>query len=325
MKKGDTLQGVSCVLCSNTTHSLVGTHDRNGEPLTTVMCKGCGLIKSHPLPSADVLENYYKNQYRADYKGARTPKRKHIFRYASYALTRLNHLTKAGFTSGRLVDVGSGSGEFVFLAQKAGYDVVGLEPHEGYARYTQNTFGVDIQNATLEKANIPPQSVDIVTLHHVLEHLPDPVASLQNMRTWLKPEGVILVDVPDIEADRHAPSRRFHIAHLYNFNHATLKWTLEKAGFQVLPHVSARGTTLIAKKMEGISPDFQTGPENAQTLWGKLFIHEGITATRLQTRTLRLLQKAARLAKEIMATALAPSPAAIALRVYAQKPPKPQT
>lgn len=316
MHKGDHIADEPCKLCESTTHRIVATEDRDGRPLTTVMCNGCGLIKSHPLPSREQLDEYYKKQYRSDYKGARTPKRKHIFRYSSYALTRLKHLAKAGFARGHLVDVGSGSGEFVFLAQKAGYDVLGLEPHEGYANYTQNTFGVTVQNATLERADIKPESVDIITLHHVLEHLPDPVASLGNMRAWLKPEGVIMVDVPDIEADRHAPSRRFHIAHLYNFNHETLKWTLEKAGFMVLPQVTSRGTTLLAQKCQHSEPDLSRGPQNAQKLWDKLFLNEGITTQRLQTRGGRFLKKWSRLAKEVIATTLTPSPVAIAARVY---------
>ncbi|VAV86838.1 hypothetical protein MNBD_ALPHA06-1211, partial [hydrothermal vent metagenome] len=61
-------------------------------------------------------------------------------------------------------------------------------------------------------------SLDIITAHHVIEHMVDPVKSFEILRKWLKPGGKILAEVPNVNSRLHAPSRRFHFAHLYNFN-----------------------------------------------------------------------------------------------------------
>jgi SAM-dependent methyltransferase len=276
---GDTIHSdTPCKLCGQHELKVVATLGRNYQSLTTTLCTGCGLVHSYPIPTAEELEEYYRKQYRSEYKMAYTPQRKHILRYSRNGLERLSRLLPFTPNRGKLLDIGSGSGEFVYLAKLAGFDVTGLEPHEGYSRYTRETFEVPITSLPLEKADIPAESVDVITLHHVLEHLRFPLTSLGIMNRWLKPGGVLMIDVPDIENTSHSPTNRFHYAHIYNFNHATLKGFLQKAGFTVEegPH-QGKGTILAARKVGG--PDLSLAlpmPENAAHLW-QLLTQENMT------------------------------------------------
>lgn len=256
-----------CALCHGHELQVIGTQGRHFQKLTTTICTGCGLIHSYPLPTRAELDDYYGRQYRSDYKGAYTPQRKHILRYSRGSVHRLRQLLQYAGKGQKLLDIGSGSGEFVYIASLAGLEAQGLEPHEGYSAYTRRTFGIPIITAPLEKADIAPESYDVITLNHVLEHLHSPLDSLSHLNRWLKPGGLLAVEVPNIETTHHSPVNRFHYAHIYNFNHDTLKAMLEKSGFAVEPHPDYRGTTLFARKAG--RPDTQAVmamPENYRRL-----------------------------------------------------------
>jgi SAM-dependent methyltransferase len=244
----------SCIICGDFERHVIGDRGRHFQKLTTVICKGCGLIHSHPIPTATELDEYYSMQYRSDYKMAYVPQRKHLLRYARGARQRLENLLLFTDISKKLLDVGSGSGEFIYLASLLGFDAQGIEPHEGYAIYSSRTFDIPVINRTLEKAEIPPESFDVVTLNHVLEHLPSPFASLAIINRWLKPGGLLAIEVPDIENTQHSPVNRFHFAHVYNFNHKTLVALLKKSGFLVLSHPDSNGTSLFAWKTADPEP-----------------------------------------------------------------------
>ncbi len=256
-----------CKLCGGHELKVIGTQGRNFLKLTTTICTGCGLIHSYPIPTKDELDAYYTKRYRSDYKGAYTPKRKHILRYSRWSMIRIKQLLRFASKGQKLLDVGSGSGEFVYIASLSGFDVLGLEPHEGYSEYTRRTFGIPIINAPLENANIPAGSYDIITLNHVLEHLQYPLTSLSHLNRWLKLGGLLAVEVPNIETTQHSPVNRFHYAHIYNFNHDTLKALLEKSGFTLEHHPDFMGTTLFARKTSEPNPDRKIAmPENYQRL-----------------------------------------------------------
>ena len=239
----------ACKICGTHDSEIVGLRGRDGAPLTTVICTGCGLVHSWPLPSKAELDAYYASRYRSDYKATLTPKRKHILRYSRTGLGRLERLKQHVPAGARLLDVGSGSGEFLYLAKLAGYEAIGLEPHQGYSEYTRRVFGARIICSPLEEAGLEQGSFDAITLHHVLEHLHLPLTSLSILNRWLKPGGMLFVDVPDIEHTHHAPRTRFHYAHVYNFNHDTLKAMLAQAGFDLADDASGSGTSIAGRKM----------------------------------------------------------------------------
>lgn len=286
-----------CKLCAGHTLVVIGTHGRRRQPLTTTICRDCGLIHSYPIPSKDELDAYYARQYRSDYKGTVTPKRKHILRYSRVAVRRLDHLRQFATAGRKLLDVGSGSGEFVYMASLAGFDAQGLEPHAGYSEYTRAIFGVPVITAPLEKADIAENTYDIITLHHVLEHLHYPLTSLGYLNRWLKMGGLLAVEVPDIEFTRHSVANRFHHAHVYNFNHATLTALLDKAGFELDARGVVASTTVFARKTRAPAPERHVSiPDNYHRLMAALFdVTAGAGRGRGRgSRILRLLRKSRR-------------------------------
>ena len=97
-----------------------------------------------------------------------------------------------------------------------------------------------------------PASFDVVTMYHALEHVEDPSAILSRLRGWMAESGVLLIEVPNVEAVCIAPAHRFHFAHFYNFNRDALEALGRKAGFEpVETTTSPDGGNLIERVQGG--------------------------------------------------------------------------
>ena len=247
------IEHTACTLCASSAHEVVSERDRRGAPLRTVLCGMCGHVFTNPIPNAEALAAYYRDAYRQDYKRVITPKRKHIYRAGIGALNRFSQLAPYVSKGARIIDIGAGGGEFVYLLTKNGFDAVGVEPHAGYSNYARETYGVDIMTMPLESTGLANEQADAVTLHHVLEHTAEPMDVLRRIWAWLKPGGLIAVEVPNLASWAHAPHHRFHRAHLQTFNRTGFVDALMNAGFDIVQinapndrgHLSA-----VARKVE---------------------------------------------------------------------------
>ena len=290
-----------CRICAGKDRRVVSGVGRDAKPLTTVICTGCGLVHSHPIPTKEELDRFYAVDYRKAYKSTYEPKLKHTYRYAPGAYQRAAQI--AGHASPeqtRFLDIGSGSGEFLYMARKMGFEVTGVEPNTGYADYTKRVLGLPVQNCTYETADLRDDGYDIINLNHVLEHLPDPLASLRAINGLLRDNGLFSVAVPNIQNTNHAPSTRFHYAHIYNFNHETLKAMLLKAGFKIIPAASASTTILARKVSESFSDAPIEMPENYETLWADLHATSAIAHAASKKGIGRLLGKLHRYPREYL-------------------------
>jgi len=227
---------IACTLCHSDRVRVLSLRDRDGQPLRTVMCTGCGLVRSDPLPEPAELDVYYRERYRTDYKRHVVPSRRHVLRAGRVAIDRIRRLPglPPAPEGRRALDIGAGGGEFAYLLGRAtGMAVTGIEPNRGYAEHARHALGVDLLIASIhEAATLPDRSFDLVTIYHVLEHLHDPGAALDRIAAWLVPGGLAVVEVPNIEATCQSPLHMFHSAHLYNFNAAALERLGARAGLQ---------------------------------------------------------------------------------------------
>lgn len=223
---------IPCNLCGSSDIEVLGTHDRDGHPLRTTICRACGLVWSNPRPSADEVRRYYSREYRLDYKGHSTPPMRHIARSGRGALNRYRALAPHVARGSRVLDAGAGGGEVVYVLRKLGYDASGIEPDEQYARHAREALGVPVATGFVQDATFPAGSVDAVTMYHSLEHVEDPSAIFSRLRGWIAERGLLLVEVPNVEAVCIAPSHRFHFAHFYNFSRDALEALGRKAGFE---------------------------------------------------------------------------------------------
>lgn len=209
-----------CVLCGKVLLSTVSTVDaKSSKPLNVVICHGCGLVQQDPIPSQAHLHNFYTHHYRIDYKGTYAPQPKHIYRAGMAAADRVNFLQQNGIDGGKVLDIGAGSGEFVYISRARGYDTIGVEPNIGYSEFAKAQYGVEVVTGDFREIR---ETYQVITMFHVLEHLPDPVHTFKTLWSLLTEGGHLCVEVPNIEASDASPHNIFFKAHLFYFSGATL-------------------------------------------------------------------------------------------------------
>lgn len=175
--------------------------------------------------------------------GAYRPGEPRLYRVArpilgAFDAQRLSLLRGCVPAGGRVLDAGAGRGRFVAAARRAGFDAFGIEPSDrGIAAAA--ALGVPVQQATVASAAIAEHSVDAVSLWHVLEHLEDPGAALDRIRGWLRPQGVVLIGVPNLASvqARVGGERWYHLdvpRHRVHFTPGGLCALLHSRGFDVV-------------------------------------------------------------------------------------------
>jgi 2-polyprenyl-3-methyl-5-hydroxy-6-metoxy-1,4-benzoquinol methylase len=187
-----------CELCHGTQFTEVGSKDRAGKVLRTIICGDCGLVFSDPRPNTKQIDDFYRESYRLSYKQAYQPKIKHTYRAGKVTQERLSYLMPLLTTGCRILDFGSGGGELVFILGELGYDACGIEPNRGYAEYSRDVIGIPVQIGGFNEVEVQPLSLDVVTLFHVAEHLEHPVDAMRTVSGWLREGGRFLVEVPNV-------------------------------------------------------------------------------------------------------------------------------
>ena len=187
-------------------------------------CGDCGFLECPDLP--DVLD-FYADMDDVGYEDTRDQR-------ALQAGRLVKQLARAK-PSGRLLDVGAGSGILVNEALRAGYEAVGIEPSIALQKRAA-AAGLPVKPGVLPDPALTGP-FDCVTLVDVIEHVPDPVGLLRDIAAVLADDGVCLPVTPDVKslAARLMGWRWWHfrIAHIGYFDRATLTTAIEAAGLEV--------------------------------------------------------------------------------------------
>lgn len=180
------------------------------------------MVQQTSLPSDEDLRIYYSHNYRRDYKKTYHPKPKYVSRAGLAAMNRISYMNlHLGEGNGRkLIDIGAGGGEFVYLSRRAGFDASGFEPNEGYSEFAVKEYGVSIETAGIDA--IPDGCADLVTMFHVLEHLAHPLDAMEKISRILVKDGFLLVEVPNLLQKDASPHNIFFKAHLLYYSRFTL-------------------------------------------------------------------------------------------------------
>lgn len=223
--------------------------DRYGYPLRTVISQATGLVYADPRADDESIDDFYRNTYRRFYKSASKPKWKHTARNAFIAGQRVEMIKTMAFKGEPVLDIGTGSGELLYVGRRSGFEMQGIEVDQAYAQFGRKSYGVKIINTSLRKAVLPDDYFKVVTIFHVLEHLSDPQAALAKVAATLRPGGYVLVEVPNVESLDTRFRQKWHPGHLFHFNCCTLPALAAACGLETLsvhtcPRKNVVGATL---------------------------------------------------------------------------------
>ena len=259
---------VDCDLChKHSTVNLYTSQDYlHGCPgqWPVVQCKDCGLSFTNPRPTPETLTEYYPQDY-CPYQfktekrfGLRHRLQRWAFHYHwnyppiksnklgklfSYPIWRWAKTNKRNYNlfpyqgDGRLLDFGCGNGQYLSYMAKLGWHVHGMDMST-LAVETCQAKGLQAVAGIRPDQTYAPEYFDVVTLWHVLEHVPSPTETLQHIHTVLKPGGKLIVAVPNIDSTlSHSLKQYWYFLdvprHLTHFTPETLNMVLNKSGYRL--------------------------------------------------------------------------------------------
>lgn len=219
-----------CPICKRTDVADFETHHGQGEPVKYKLCGHCGSVYQSPRMTEQALSEYYRAAYVSQHQQAQGVSEKELRVQSGRAsnLLRLLRQHRAGVE--RHLDIGSSAGVLMESVHEVyGCASVGIEPSALYRAFAA-AGDLRVYSDLEQLANAGEREFDLVSMAHVLEHLPDPVGYLRQLRErWMTPKGTLLVEVPNLFG--HFSLER---PHLFCFHAATLKNTLAAAGWKTV-------------------------------------------------------------------------------------------
>lgn len=221
----------------NNVYLKVKDHSVTGEEFTLLLDKDLQLLKTHPQPDANALGKYYESEdyiSHTDSKRTLFEKAYHIIKQKALR-DKVNILNDIHPAKGNLLDIGAGTGDFLIQAKKAGWAITGIEPNNK-AKEIAIDKGVNFDS---DINSIPDNSFDVVTMWHVLEHIPDINKHIKQLKRITKPDGSIVIAVPNFNSYDAMYYGVYWAAydvprHLWHFSKTAIKMLFEQNGMQLV-------------------------------------------------------------------------------------------
>jgi 2-polyprenyl-3-methyl-5-hydroxy-6-metoxy-1,4-benzoquinol methylase len=230
-----------CPICENKKFDVFlkgRDHFLTGEEFFIVKCTACSFRFTNPRPDENEILRYYNSPEYIAHDSSQVNLIKSVYKAIRKITIRKKHTIVKRYSIGNeLLDIGCGTGEFLNYCQKMNYKTTGIEPNEKARVFAGKKFRLKIFNE--QKLNdLLPASFDVVTMWHVLEHVHKLNERILQIKQLLKPEGTMIIAVPDSDSWDAQKYKNFWAAydlprHLYHFTPATLKMLAVKHGFHI--------------------------------------------------------------------------------------------
>ncbi len=232
------------------------------EKFKITECESCGFRFTNPRPEEGVAGDYYKSE---DYiSHSNTTKgiiNKVYRRVRKITLKNKYHLvaSASGKSTGNLLDIGCGTGEFANTCAKFGWKVKGIEPSGMAREFAKKEYGLEVADAG-SLNSFTSNSMDVVTAWHVLEHIYDLKGTIEQVKRILTAEGVFIVALPNCSSADAQFYKEYWAAydvprHIWHFTPAHVQALFESKGFKltkILPmYFDAYYISMLSEKYKG--------------------------------------------------------------------------
>lgn len=254
------MEKVKCDLCQSDEEEVIfpaAGYWEYDEKFRVVRCRQCGLVFVNPRPAKEEINKFYpEERYWAgefcekDYRPIYRP-------------------ILEGFPgSGKILDVGAGTGALLNFFKENGWQVFGNEVAKEMVDDASKNFGIKLEGKDTLEISFPDSFFEAIVFNNSLEHLYQPRETLMRVRGWLKPNGLLIVTVPNIESLGFKIFGQYWNSlqppkHLYLFSPKTISKMLEKTGFkpmEVRHDYSVHNTYSLEQSLRfRFSPKFKEG------------------------------------------------------------------
>lgn len=179
------------------------------------------MLITFPKPNLEKLPSYYESEDYISHSDKKSGLISMLYQFVrSFTLkSKLKTVEQFHPEKGKLLDIGCGTGHFLDLAKKNGWNVTGIEPNQG-ARTIASSKGITFLDAI---KNAEKNAFDVITMWHVLEHVPDLEEQIKQLKRVLKEDGTLFIAVPNFRSYDAKYYKRFWAAfdvprHLWHFS-----------------------------------------------------------------------------------------------------------
>lgn len=231
------MENVNCNLCGENDYKTFKVFSYNYK---LVKCNNCGLVYLNPRPKEEEMSEEYNENYHIDKILQSLPSgKKEINDKINKNLGRINEINKLkeNINNRKILDIGCGAGFFLAGMKRSGWKVRGIEISDWAKNYAEEVLKLEVEYSSIEEADYK-EKFDVITMFHVLEHLPDPSDSLLKISKFLKKDGLLFIKGPNFGSfDRmwHGKKWKGYLdkTHLYYFNIESYKNILIKNNFSI--------------------------------------------------------------------------------------------
>lgn len=227
-------------MSKNRPYLIVKDYSVSGEMFQLIKNNEFGFLETTPQPTADNLPGYYKSE---DYI-SHTDTKRNLFEKVYHLVRTITLKRKLKLINSyrvkekKLLDIGCGTGDFLEIALKNKWQVLGIEPSEKareIANKKSNNKVFDIPRLKEFSEN----SFDVITLWHVLEHLPKLEEHVLILKKLLKPDGKIIIAVPNYKSYDAKHYKEFWAAydaprHLWHFSQSSMQKLFQKFDMSIV-------------------------------------------------------------------------------------------
>lgn len=274
-KNNYSLDKRNCPVCGNDNARIIGVRgnreyngaDQTVEPhifTNVVRCRECDFIYTNP--EIHGLE-YLENEHYSDADNYMKEKGEAIHQMFG---TRLDFIKKYSHKkNGRLLDIGAGKGEFLHAATAHQFSAVGVEPSANFCAFGRAAYNVTLYNGMLgQVSEIEGQQFDVVTMHHVLEHVEEPVMLINMIKKYTNTQGLLFIEVPNCNSYLNQFADFFFRIkglrwssrvsplhppfHKFGYTPKALKYLLHKCGYRVVATKTFSGKDRSSFSKKGI-------------------------------------------------------------------------
>lgn len=210
---------LECPLCNTKEYSLVYDKLEETNSISIVKCSHCEHIYTLSLSGNSKDDLYTEGTYKL------VENRNSIFdKILSFEYKRVVNRINRYLKGGSLLDFGCGKGKFASLAQQKGWNVNGVETAPERAAYAKEVYGLNVSTSFYATGSIFEKKFDVLTLFHVLEHLPQPEVLLTNLlRDNLAKNRLVIIEVPNFKSlqARIAGNKWMHLDATRHISHFT--------------------------------------------------------------------------------------------------------
>ncbi|WP_461090808.1 class I SAM-dependent methyltransferase [Spirosoma gilvum] len=253
-----------CPNCGNTNFSaflvckdyLVSNRD-----FSIQQCQQCNFRLTNPRPDANSIGNFYKSDQYVSHNDESSGLINTAYRAVrKYTLhSKLQLINQINGKPGHLLDVGCGTGAFLENCREGGWRITGMEPDSDARKIATEKLNTTIQASLNALAG--SEKVDVITLWHVLEHIPNLAKTIDQLYQLLTEKGTLLIAVPNSASYDASYFKQYWAAydvprHLHHFTPSTIESLFKKHGFVL---TGTRPMIFDAFYIAMLSTRYQTG------------------------------------------------------------------